>query len=167
MSKAGEFSVSIEAQSPACFVWLVAKDVRGRFSENGFLLTEPFKTVRSYFTLQYRSVWQIQKFSHSECYESLLDVSFVFDDMHVKFLALICIRKLNERTWVEKKLKKFSPLIYVMLTFNNEELDYELEIYIVISLKTSQRKYVRRTCQGSRVMHGPRVTGHGSWVKTH
>ena len=45
MSKAGEFSVSIKAQSPACFVWLVAKDVRGRFSENGFLLTEPSKTV--------------------------------------------------------------------------------------------------------------------------
>ncbi|KAJ7385974.1 hypothetical protein OS493_012306 [Desmophyllum pertusum] len=45
MSKSGEFSVSVEAQSPACFVWLVAKDVRGRFSENGFLLTEPTKTV--------------------------------------------------------------------------------------------------------------------------
>ena len=44
MSKT-EFSVSVQAQSPACFVWLVAKDVRGRFSENGFLLTEPSKTV--------------------------------------------------------------------------------------------------------------------------
>ncbi|XP_068702128.1 beta-mannosidase-like [Montipora foliosa] len=43
-----EFSVSIQAQSPACFVWLVAKDVRGRFSENGFLLTEPSKTVLFY-----------------------------------------------------------------------------------------------------------------------
>lgn len=40
-----EFRVSVQAQSPACFVWLVAKDVRGRFSENGFLLTEPSKTV--------------------------------------------------------------------------------------------------------------------------
>ena len=43
-----EFSVSIQAQSPACFVWLVAKDVRGRFSENGFLLTEPTKVVCNY-----------------------------------------------------------------------------------------------------------------------
>lgn len=43
-----EFSVSIQAQSPACFVWLVAKDVRGRFSENGFLLTEPTKAVCNY-----------------------------------------------------------------------------------------------------------------------
>jgi len=56
MSKAGEFSVSIEAQSPACFVWLVAKDIRGRFSENGFLLTEPSKTVCSLLTLQNTSV---------------------------------------------------------------------------------------------------------------
>jgi len=56
MSKVGEFSVSVEAQSPACFVWLVAKDVRGRFSENGFLLTEPSKTVSSHFTLQNRSI---------------------------------------------------------------------------------------------------------------
>jgi len=43
-----EFSVSIQAHSPACFVWLVAKDVRGRFSENGFLLTEPSKSVIFY-----------------------------------------------------------------------------------------------------------------------
>jgi len=56
MSKVGEFSVSVEAQSPASFVWLVAKDVRGRFSENGFLLTEPSKTVCSHFTLQNRSI---------------------------------------------------------------------------------------------------------------
>ena len=46
-----EFSVSIQAQSPACFVWLVAKDVRGRFSENGFLLTEPSKSVCSCVTM--------------------------------------------------------------------------------------------------------------------
>lgn len=45
MPQKGEFSVYIEAQSPACYVWLVAKDVRGRFSDNGFLLIEPSKTV--------------------------------------------------------------------------------------------------------------------------
>lgn len=45
MPQNGEFSVYIEAQSPACYVWLVAKDVRGRFSDNGFLLIEPSKTV--------------------------------------------------------------------------------------------------------------------------
>ncbi|KAK2563424.1 Beta-mannosidase, partial [Acropora cervicornis] len=39
-----EFTVSIGAQSPAVFVWLVSKDFNGRFSENGFLLTESFKT---------------------------------------------------------------------------------------------------------------------------
>ena len=52
-----EFRVSVQAQSPACFVWLVAKDVRGRFSENGFLLTEPSKTVLTlpiYFFLSLR-----------------------------------------------------------------------------------------------------------------
>ena len=45
MPQKGEFSVYIEAQSPACYVWLVAKDVRGRFSDNGFLMIEPSKTV--------------------------------------------------------------------------------------------------------------------------
>ena len=49
-----EFSVSIQAQSPACFVWLVAKDVRGRFSENGFLLTEPTKAVCNYCVCIFR-----------------------------------------------------------------------------------------------------------------
>ncbi|CAH3035890.1 unnamed protein product, partial [Porites lobata] len=52
-----EFRVSVQAQSPACFVWLMAKDVRGRFSENGFLLTEPSKTVLTlpiYFFLPLR-----------------------------------------------------------------------------------------------------------------
>lgn len=48
MPQKGEFSVYIEAQSPACYVWLVAKDVRGRFSDNGFLLIEPSKTVIFY-----------------------------------------------------------------------------------------------------------------------
>ncbi|XP_074621732.1 beta-mannosidase-like [Acropora palmata] len=43
-----EFTVSIGAQSPAVFVWLVSKDFNGRFSENGFLLTESFKTVTFY-----------------------------------------------------------------------------------------------------------------------
>lgn len=46
--KKGEYSVYIEAQSPACYVWLVAEDVRGRFSNNGFLLIEPSKTVIFY-----------------------------------------------------------------------------------------------------------------------
>ena len=49
--------MSFQAQFPACFVWLVAKDVRGRFSENGFLLTEPSKTVLTlpiYFLLSLR-----------------------------------------------------------------------------------------------------------------
>ena len=43
--------MSIGAQSPAVFVWLVSKDFNGRFSENGFLLTEPFKTVYTYLRL--------------------------------------------------------------------------------------------------------------------
>ena len=43
--------MSIGAQSPAVFVWLISKDFNGRFSENGFLLTEPFKTVYTYLRL--------------------------------------------------------------------------------------------------------------------
>ena len=46
-----EFTVSIGAQSSAVFVWLTSKDFDGRFSENGFLLTESFKTVHTHFRL--------------------------------------------------------------------------------------------------------------------
>lgn len=60
MSETREFSVSVEAQSPACFVWLVAKNVRGRFSENGFLLTEPSKTV-VFFSWQDTTVEDLEK----------------------------------------------------------------------------------------------------------
>ena len=43
-----EFVLSLQAQAPACFVWLKSGQIRGRFSDNGFLQTQSSQKVNGH-----------------------------------------------------------------------------------------------------------------------
>ena len=43
-----EFSVTIATNTTALYVWLDTWSLEGRFSDNGFLLAQPTKTVTFY-----------------------------------------------------------------------------------------------------------------------
>ena len=65
-----EFMIQLETNAVAPFVWLEASGIRGRFSDNGFLLMEASKNVMFY-------AWEpvdVQKLQTSLTVKSLMDM---------------------------------------------------------------------------------------------
>lgn len=54
------FDVTISTQKPAAFVWLDVGEIRGRFSDNGFIFAQAERTVQ-FLSLQNLATDELEK----------------------------------------------------------------------------------------------------------
>jgi beta-mannosidase len=69
---AAAFNVKISTDKPAAFVWLDSGEIRGRFSENGFIFTEAETTVQ---------FWSLQEDLTAEDLTNVLTIQSLHDAM--------------------------------------------------------------------------------------
>ena len=63
--------MQVTTDAPAAFVWLDAWGYKGRFSDNGFLLAEPTRTIQFY---AWDDIMDVNKFKQRLSVKSLMDI---------------------------------------------------------------------------------------------